>query len=80
MALGTLVYYFGVAAIASSFRSLLAVLVFAVFLLAYIKLIEEREMSVRFGEEYSRYRRSTPFIVPRIPLLKRAEKARLTKD
>ena len=31
-ALGTLVYYFGVAAIASSFRSLLAVLVFAVFL------------------------------------------------
>jgi protein-S-isoprenylcysteine O-methyltransferase Ste14 len=34
--------------------------------LAYLKLVEERELEARFGEDYLAYKRSTPFIVPRL--------------
>jgi protein-S-isoprenylcysteine O-methyltransferase Ste14 len=34
--------------------------------LLYIKLVEERELEARFGEEYLSYKRSTPFIVPKL--------------
>ena len=34
--------------------------------LVYIRLVEERELEARFGEEYLAYKSSTPFIVPRI--------------
>jgi protein-S-isoprenylcysteine O-methyltransferase Ste14 len=68
MALGTLVYYFGIALFTSSCHAVLPVLIFALCLLAYIKLIEEKELSLRFGDEYSRYKQSIPFIVPHISL------------
>jgi len=29
------------------------------------KLIEERELEKRFGAEYLKYRRRTPFVIPR---------------
>lgn len=66
MALGTLVFYFGIAAVTSSLKAILAVCLFAIFLVAYIKLIEEKEMAFRFGDEYSEYRQSTPFMIPRL--------------
>lgn len=66
MALGTFVFYFGIATATSSFRAVLAVAGFTIALLAYIKLIEEREVSFRFGDEYARYKESTPFIIPRL--------------
>jgi hypothetical protein len=60
MALGTLVYYFGVAANRPSFRSLLAVLVLRFSCRLY--QADRREMSVRFEDiEVSA---GTPFIVP----------------
>ena len=31
-----------------------------------LKLLEERELAERFGEAYLAYKRSTPFIVPRL--------------
>src|SRR5262245_24079975 len=34
--------------------------------LAYIRLVEERELEARFGEEYLAYKGTTPFIVPRL--------------
>jgi protein-S-isoprenylcysteine O-methyltransferase Ste14 len=34
--------------------------------LLYIKLVEERELEARFGEEYLSYKSSTPFIVPKL--------------
>jgi protein-S-isoprenylcysteine O-methyltransferase Ste14 len=71
MALGTFVFYFGIATAISSLGAVLAVAVFTIALLAYIKLIEEKEVSFRFGDEYVRYRQSTPFIIPR---LRREEK------
>ena len=71
MALGTFVFYFSIAALTSSFIPGLAVFLFALVLVAYVKLIEEKEMSLRFGDEYSRYRQNTPFIVPRLSFLRR---------
>jgi protein-S-isoprenylcysteine O-methyltransferase Ste14 len=65
MALGTLVFYFSIAIFTSSFMAVLAVFLFALLLITYIKLVEEKEMSLRFGDEYARYKQSTPFIIPR---------------
>ncbi|MHB8901102.1 MAG: methyltransferase family protein [Thermoguttaceae bacterium] len=66
MALGTLVFYFSIAVVASSLKALLAVALLTVCLLVYIRLIEEKEMEQRFGQAYSRYRQRTPFIMPRV--------------
>lgn len=41
-------------------------LVIPIFYIFYIKFVEEVELQARFGEEYLSYRRSTPFILPRI--------------
>lgn len=75
MALGTLTFYFAAAALTSSYKSLLIVLVFTLLLVAYIKLIEEKEMSLRFGDEYSRYKQTTPFLIPRLRAVKARPKA-----
>ncbi len=32
----------------------------------YIKVVEERELAARFGEEYLAYRLATPALVPRL--------------
>lgn len=58
MALGTILAYVGLALAAGS-RG-------AAALLAYIKVVEEREMVARFGDAYLAYRRRVPFIVPRV--------------
>ena len=76
MVLGTLVLYFSIAIYTSSFEPVLAVFLFSVFLLTYVKLVEEKEMVLRFGEEYSRYKQSTPFIIPRLSLFRRKSTAR----
>jgi len=65
MALGAILAYFGVSFLASSFASILGFFIFAVFMTAYIKLIEEKEMALRFSEEYLRYKQKTPFLIPR---------------
>jgi protein-S-isoprenylcysteine O-methyltransferase Ste14 len=66
MVLGTLVCYFSIAIFTASFLPMLAVLLFGLCLLAYIKLVEEKEMSLRFGDEYTRYKQSAPFLLPRL--------------
>jgi protein-S-isoprenylcysteine O-methyltransferase Ste14 len=33
-------------------------------LIAYIKLVEEKELEFRFGKEYVDYKNDTPFIIP----------------
>ena len=65
MTLGTLLAYTGVAVWVGSFSALLAVLVLALLLLAYLKGIEEQELELRFGEEYLAYKKNTPFMFPR---------------
>ena len=36
--------------------------------LVYVRVVEERELEARFGEEYLSYKRSTPFIMQRLGL------------
>jgi protein-S-isoprenylcysteine O-methyltransferase Ste14 len=65
MAAGTIVAYLGVAVLAGSPGAALLVGVGAAALLSYIRWIEEKEMVLRFGDEYLEYRRRTPFVIPR---------------
>ncbi len=65
MALGAIGLYFGVAVFLGSISAVALVIVGAIILLTYIKLLEEKEMEMRFGEAYQEYRKRTPFIIPR---------------
>ncbi len=65
MAFGTIVMYFGVAVLLGSIAAVVLVIIGAVLLLVYIKIIEEKEMEIRFGEAYRVYRKQTPFLIPR---------------
>ncbi len=67
MALGAIVMYFGVAVLFGSIGSVVLVVLGAIALLTYIKRIEEKEMELRFGQEYLEYRRHTPFLIPHVP-------------
>lgn len=64
MTLGTVLAYGGIAVLTGSFTALLAVVIFAALLIGYLKLIEEKELQMRFGNEYSEYKKKTPFIIP----------------
>ena len=66
MALGTIVLYLGVAVLIGSISAVVLVMIGAILLLSYIKFLEEKEMALRFGEDYQKYRRETPFIIPRL--------------
>jgi protein-S-isoprenylcysteine O-methyltransferase Ste14 len=66
MSLGTICAYLGVAVCLGSLSAIIFVLAFAAGLVAYIKFVEERELAARFGEQYEAYRKSTPFIFPRL--------------
>ena len=65
MALGAIVMYLGVAILFGSMGSVVLVLLGTGLLLTYIKRIEEREMEIRFGQEYLKYKKQTPFLIPR---------------
>jgi protein-S-isoprenylcysteine O-methyltransferase Ste14 len=65
MALGAIGLYLGFAVLFGSVGALILVLLGAGCLLTYIKLVEEKEMEMRFGQEYLSYRKRTPFLFPR---------------
>ena len=66
MTLGSVLAYLGIGIWIGSLSAVGLVLLFAVLLGAYIKVIEERELETRFGSEYLEYKRSTPFLIPRL--------------
>jgi protein-S-isoprenylcysteine O-methyltransferase Ste14 len=66
MTLGAISAYLGIALMARTIAGTTMSLSFAAALLAYLKLLEERELTDRFGEAYLAYKRATPFIVPRL--------------
>jgi protein-S-isoprenylcysteine O-methyltransferase Ste14 len=66
MALGTFIAYIGVGICTGFFSSTALVFLFIVFLVTYIKLIEEKELIERFGSEYLEYQQNIPFLIPRI--------------
>jgi protein-S-isoprenylcysteine O-methyltransferase Ste14 len=65
MTLGTLLAYLGVAIAFHSPGAGLLVLIFISLLLVYIKRVEEKELALRFGDEYLAYKQRTPFLLPR---------------
>ncbi len=64
MTLGTIIAYSGVVILVGSYTALLVVVIFSLMLLVYLKLIEEKELEMRFGQEYLEYKKNTPFILP----------------
>lgn len=65
--LGAVLYYYGLGALAHSVTAGLFMFLCA-FLVGtcYHKFVEERELFLRFGEEYLEYKRRTPFLIPRL--------------
>jgi protein-S-isoprenylcysteine O-methyltransferase Ste14 len=68
MTLGAISAYLGIALMARTVAGVTIALSMAGVLLVYLKALEERELAERFGDDYLSYQRSTPFIVPRLPL------------
>ncbi len=66
MAFGASFWLLGWAFLANSPAALLVVFCFILILIAYIKLVEEKELEQRFGREYVIYKQHTPFIIPRL--------------
>ncbi|MBX6331482.1 MAG: hypothetical protein IRY91_06525 [Gemmatimonadaceae bacterium] len=65
MALGAIFWLAGWALVANSRTALYGgVGCFAAAIFSYHKLIEERELEERFGEVYTRYKSTTPFLFP----------------
>lgn len=67
MTLGTIIAYAGIAILIGSFSALGSVAIFAAILVCYLKIIEEKELQMRFGSEYIEYKKKTPFIIPGKP-------------
>jgi protein-S-isoprenylcysteine O-methyltransferase Ste14 len=65
MALGTIGLYVGTALLFRSMGAVIVVLLCAGLLLIYIKRVEEKEMEIRFDQDYLAYKRQTPFLIPR---------------
>ncbi len=67
MIFGTFCAYFGVAIMVGSISAMAAVVVFTLLIIIYIKTLEEKELELRFGQEYLDYKTSTPFFFPGVP-------------
>ena len=67
MTLGTILAYAGLTIAAGTPTGLTIVILLASLLLLYLKLVEEKELAERFGDEYLAYKREVPFILPRMP-------------
>jgi protein-S-isoprenylcysteine O-methyltransferase Ste14 len=71
--LGAILFYFGVGTIGDQMVTGLVMLAIGLLLgTIYHKGVEEKELLVRFGEEYSEYRNRTSFLIPWPPKRNRA--------
>ncbi len=66
MTLGTFLAYLGIGVWIGSWSAVAIVLILIGSLLLYVRFIEEKELEARYGPEYVEYKRSTPFILPRL--------------
>ncbi|NOZ29664.1 MAG: isoprenylcysteine carboxylmethyltransferase family protein [Chloroflexi bacterium] len=64
LAFGLINFYLGISILIGSISSMIMVLLFSTIILSYIKLIEEKELERRYGDEYIEYKKRTPFIIP----------------
>lgn len=66
MTFGTVMAYLGVGILVGSLSSILIVLILGSLLLIYIKRLEEKELEIRFGQDYVTYKKTTPLFIPRV--------------
>ena len=65
--LGAMLYYLGIGMFFGSFKiGMLMLLLSFIPGTSYHKLVEEKELLLRFGREYEEYKARTPFLLPRI--------------
>lgn len=64
MVLGVMAWISGLGGILNSFSFLIGGLIIPLAYLVYIKLLEERELEMRFGREYLKYKKRVPFLIP----------------
>jgi protein-S-isoprenylcysteine O-methyltransferase Ste14 len=66
--LGAVFIYFGLGLVWEGFMTGLVMAAITVVLgTLYHKAVEEKELALRFGDEYARYRARTSFLIPRPP-------------
>ncbi len=64
MYFGAVILYLGIAVLTRSLSSFGIVILTISAILIYIKLIEEKELTARFGQNYLNYCKRTPFFIP----------------
>ena len=65
--LGALFYYFGFGWLfGSTLHGIISLVLGFIIGSSYHKFIEEKELLLRFGDEYKKYRDNTPFLIPKI--------------
>ena len=63
---GAIFYYLGIGTIMQGITvGIISFLLGLIIGSAYHKFIEESELEIRFGEEYKRYKKDTPFLIPK---------------
>ncbi len=67
MTLGAILGYLGVGVWLGSVSAIGIVAGLGGLLLLYVRFVEEKELAARFGPAYLRYKRATPFLLPRMP-------------
>ncbi len=68
---GVINLFFGISILFDSISSLVMVSIFTVIILLYTRFIEEKELEIRFGEEYLAYKKETPFFIPTPTIFRR---------
>ncbi len=71
---GLINFFSGISILIGSISSLVMVFIYAIIIVLYAKLIEERELEKRFGDDYIAYKATTPFIIPGLRLIRRNTK------
>ena len=66
MTLGTILGYGGIAVWLGSVSAVGIVAAVGALLLVYVRAVEEKELEARFGPAYLEYKRTTPFLLPRL--------------
>ena len=65
MFLGAILMILGFGIILNSIAAIVLGLVIPIAYLIFIKLVEEKELEARFGQEYLEYKTRVPFIIPK---------------
>lgn len=64
MFFGTICAYLGIVIMLGSISALLLFLFFSIGLIVYVKVLEEKELTARFGQDYLEYKAQVPFLIP----------------